>query len=431
MQSFDLTSEQQAAYCHIGAANNTFLTGRPGTGKSYLLKRIREEHGYDGGTIFVAPTGIVARALKCPTIHSFFELPCEPLMATEASPSQECLWRLRACDMLIVDEISMVRSDVFSEMDRRLRIAKQQDLPFGGIPVTVCGDFHQLPPVVEDQLLGESLRQTYGGIFAFETESWRKAGFRKIALTRPMRQADDPDFLTILNVIREDRPEIMEAIARLNRQIRPREEGIPVLCCRRAEVRAINQAKLQALPGQAVTFKAHLRRFAPYSEQMGKELHDLPCDEEITLKEGCEVMVLRNQAGSCVNGDRGVVEAWTDDAVSVRLQYNQQTALFQREEWPVLSYGLDENGKLEIQHVASAWQFPLAVGYATTIHKAQGMTLDRVHIDIGKGCWEPGQFYVAVSRVRRLADLTLEKEVGYFDVMPAGGMSQRLKSMGL
>lgn len=106
MQSFDLTSEQQVAYCHIGAANNTFLAGRPGTGKSYLLKRVREEHGYDGGTIFVAPTGIVARALKCPTIHSFFELPCEPLMATEASPLQKCLWRLRAAPMQPADGIA-------------------------------------------------------------------------------------------------------------------------------------------------------------------------------------------------------------------------------------------------------------------------------------------------------------------------------------
>lgn len=374
------------------------------------------------------PTGIAARNLSCATIHSFFELPCEPLLDTKAFPSHECLERLRACEVLIIDEISMVRSDIFTEMDRRMRLAKDRDLPFGGIPVTVCGDFHQLPPVVEDALLGEALRETFGGVFAFETKAWADARFQTCILKQQVRQADDPEFLELLNAIRTDGAGIMVAIAQLNQRVMRREKDIPVLCCRRAEVRAINQSRLEELAGPVVTFKAYCQVYLP-SEQIGKDLHDLPCDEELVLKRNCEVMVLRNQPnGCCVNGERGVIESWNDDAITVRLQ-NNHSALLRREEWPVLAYGLDKDRKLEIQHVASVWQFPLAAGYATTIHKAQGTTLARVHIDIGRGCWEPGQLYVALSRVRRLADLTLEKELGYFDVMPTGGIPQRLKSM--
>ena len=430
MNFMQLTEEQAQAYEQIEMGQNVFLTGRAGTGKSFILQAIYKAHACDGVTAFVAPTGIAARNLGGVTIHSFFGLPCMPFIDASFQPSSSVIGRLRACERLIVDEISMVRSDILTEMDRRMRLAKDKDKPFGGCQIVVCGDFHQLPPVVEDQLVGESLYYYYGGVFAFETEAWRLAGFSTFVLKQQIRQAEDPPFLAMLNAIRENRPGIMQAIDNLNKQVKSREDGIPALCCRREEVCAINQARLAALAGSAVRFHARVQILvSPDEEPIWKELHDLPCDEEIVLKRGCEVMVLRNLPGGCVNGDRGVVESWTPDSVSVRLQYNKQALSLRRVEWPIFTYCLDMDGKLKIQHIASVWQFPLALGYATTIHKAQGSTLARAHIDIGRGCWESGQLYVALSRVRHLADLTLERPVNYCDVAPTA-LVDRLNRMG-
>ena len=424
----DLTYEQNLAYHKICMGDNVFLTGRPGTGKSHLLQAFFKEHGMDGTTAFVAPTGMAARNIGGVTIHSFFELPCTPILDTPSYPSPRAFLRLRACEVLIVDEISMVRSDIFTAMDRRMRLAKAcPHLPFGGCQVVLCGDFHQLPPVVESPFISEELFRKYGGIFAFETEAWQQADFQSIILKQQIRQSEDPDFIAMLNAIRENSPEIMDAITALNSQVRTRDEDTPVLCCRRNEAAAINHAMLDAIPGPAVAFKACVHVFHD-TEPIAKELQELPCDEEIVLKEGCKVMVLRNCPGVCVNGDTGVVESWSDDTVTVRLQ-NSLTTQFERVEWPLYTYSLDVNGKLEIQHIASVWQFPLTLGYATTIHKAQGSTLRRAHIDIGVGCWESGQLYVALSRVRHLDDLTLERAVGYQDLAPSS-LNERLIELG-
>lgn len=423
-----LTDEQSNAYFQISMGKNVFLTGQPGTGKSHLLRSIFLAHGHDGTTAFVVPTGMAARNIGGVTIHSFFELPCTPILDTPSYLSPRAFMRLRACEVLIVDEVSMVRSDIFTAMDRRMRLAKAcPHLPFGGCQVVLCGDFHQLPPVVESPCLVEALIKAYGGIYAFETETWQQADLQSIILKQQIRQSEDPDFIAMLNAIRENGPEIMGAIATLNSQVRTRDEDTPVLCCRRNEAAAINHAMLDSIPGSAVAFKARVHVFHDI-EPIAKDLQELPCDEKIVLKEGCKVMVLRNCPGVCVNGDMGVVESWSDDTVTVHLQ-NSLTTQLQRVEWPLYTYSLDVNGKLEIQHIASVWQFPLTLGYATTIHKAQGSTLRRAHIDIGVGCWESGQLYVALSRVRHLDDLTLERAVGYQDLAPSA-LNERLTELG-
>ena len=212
------------------------------------------------------------------TIHSFFGLPCMPLVDTPLPISNAVIERLRACKRLIVDEISMVRSDIFTEMDRRMRLAKGNDKPFGGCQIVACGDFHQLPPVVENQLLVETLLGNYRGIFAFETETWQQTAFTPIVLKQQMRQAEDPVFLWILNAIRDNHPEIIQAINTLNTQVKSREDGIPALCCRREEACAINQARLEALPGEEFRFRAQTHynyHISPELDTIGNEFHDL------------------------------------------------------------------------------------------------------------------------------------------------------------
>jgi ATP-dependent exoDNAse (exonuclease V) alpha subunit len=385
---------------------NVFLTGKAGTGKSTFLQYFRQHTKKK--IAVVAPTGVAALNVGGQTIHSFFRLKPTLIDVTTLKPIRNKV--LKALQLLIIDEISMVRADVFDGIDHSLRIARRSNESFGGVQLCVIGDLFQLPPVITHHE-SELFSQRYRSPFFFCTQAYEDAEFKRVEFSHIHRQ-NDAEFIGILNAIRNGVCQEPELHTLNNRHIAKATPapGTLVLTATNALAESINNTKLAALSGRLRTYTGVT------SGNFGLQDTRLPAAESLRLKEGAQVMFVKNDSGGrWVNGTIGIVETLEDEHITVRV--GEFSYDVKPEKWKNLSYELSETtNKIVEKTLGSYTQFPLALAWGITIHKAQGKTLDRVIIDLGHGAFAAGQLYVALSRCKTLSGIALKQPVSPKDI---------------
>lgn len=383
---------------------NLFLTGRAGSGKSVQLRRYVSRN--KDRVLRVAPTGIAALNCGGATIHRVFRLPIHPIV-DKPHEIAKCAMKagdeLKSAHTLLVDEIGMVRTDIWDCIDKILRLVKRRDEPFGGVRIIGFGDLYQLPPIVkgaEESYFKEKYNTTRGYFFC--SPAMRENPFKVVELTRVFRQRDDR-FIQILNSARVGKI-TTEQLALLNSRYRPdfkAADGFVTLCPRNATADAINSSRLASLPGKEVEY------VADYDEGFPK--NSMPTDEFLKLKVGCQVMVIKNlypDSGEMIpNGKVGIIKELHSQHVIVNIDGRDIDV--GREEWESHKPTV-HNGKLDSDCVGVFEQIPLKVAYAITIHKSQGVTMDKCIIDMDGGAFADGQTYVAFSRCRSLDGIILK-----------------------
>ncbi|WP_341989157.1 DEAD/DEAH box helicase [Azorhizobium sp. AG788] len=399
------------ALAHIDAGARAILVlGGAGTGKTTFLHELRKSPR--GRQVFLAPTGVAALQLGGQTLHSFFGIPPRILNPEDVKPRVQVRRLLKKLDRLVIDEISMVRADLLDTVDRTLRIARESNVPFGGVQVVLVGDFLQLPPVVpnvEQQVLEQ---MGYEGPFAFHARVLADHAVAHVPFTVVHRQSDS-EFIRHLGAIRRGE-NLREALAALNEAcVRPHRSGVlPVLLTpTNARADAYNQRGLAALAGNERVFEGALKG------EFGLDGDRLPVPERLVLKTGARVMALRNDpARRWVNGSVGTVTGIGAHSALVRLD-GGGTVEIEAFTWERIRYAFDDaTGRIEGQVVGTFSQLPLVPAWAMTMHKAQGLTLEDVRIDFDNGAFAAGQSYVALSRARSLAGLSLVREIRPSDI---------------
>ena len=412
-----VTDEMQQAIELIQNTNeNLYITGKAGTGKTTFLKYIVEN--IEKRFIITAPTGIAAVNAGGITLHSFLNIPFGVLGPTSAQdskffPAKKAL--ANAIDILVIDEISMVRADVLDFVDIKLRLYRQNSEPFGGIQVVMFGDLHQLPPVVTSAEKN-ALATYYPGPYFFNAKVFREKGFRIVELTHIFRQSD-ANFITILNNIRNYHltpDDIASLEERRNKTLSADYGGKYIhICSLKNDVVEINH-KLLGTPTHS--YKAIL--------DGDFNANSMPCDDVLSLRVGARVMTLVNdREHRFYNGSLGFVSALSENTVTVALD-NGNTVELAPFNWEQAEYKVQEclvNGvpekKIERVVKGGCKQIPLTLAWAITIHKSQGLTFDNIVIH-SKGMFCPGQLYVALSRCTSLEGIASENFISQRMIFP-------------
>lgn len=388
-----------------------FVTGRAGTGKSTLLRAICNM--LPDEKVVVAPTGLAAVNVGGQTIHSFFSLPPRLIQSQDIRRSRNGRV-MRKMKLLIIDEVSMVRSDLMAGIDQSLRVNRGRPHdPFGGVRLAMFGDLHQLPPVIQEADVAAHLETQHGGPFFFSHGALLDgAGTQRLELTQIFRQSDET-LIEILNRLRDGEIEGDE-LKVLNERVAPirtlsEGEAYVILTPTNAAARRINLAYLEALPGRATAFEASVTGDYNPSAQ--------PTDQTLVLKSGAKVILLRNDPdGRWVNGTIARIARLESEAVTIEIDGKEHEV--EPAEWEQRRYAFDQTKDKVVESVAGTFrQLPLRLAWALTIHKAQGLTLDKVYIDLGRGTFAHGQAYVALSRCRSLAGLALARPLKPQDVL--------------
>ncbi|MBY9066308.1 AAA family ATPase [Hyphomonas sp. WL0036] len=383
-----------------GAQGNLFLTGRAGTGKTTLLRKFLSDAGEKA--VVLAPTGVAAMNAGGQTIHSFFKLPPRLVEAQDVRrlPNARVV---RAVETVVIDEISMVRADMLDAIDRSLKLNRGSKRPFGGVRMILSGDLHQLPPVVSADE-GPILQERFGGSYFFNAPAFREAEFSLLALKHVFRQ-EDPRFLALLGALRTGRvtPADELVLERLvsRRSASDASDTHVVLTPNNANAFRINQSRLASLKGERKVFPATVQ--GQFDEK------SYPTELDLELKVGARVMMIRNDPeGRWVNGSLAHVAGFSSRAVIVEIDgsvYEIEPAA-----WEKYRYDFEmDTKKVKREVVGTFKQVPLRLAYAVTIHKAQGLTLDKVFIDFDSGMFAHGQAYVAFSRARTLEGLEISR----------------------
>ena len=390
-----------------------FSTGKAGTGKTTFLRKLKRES--PKRMVVIAPTGIAAINAGGVTIHSFFQIPFAPYVPESSfSTNGQATYRfrfgkekiniIRSMDLLVIDEISMVRADLLDAVDEMLRRYRDRHKPFGGVQLLMIGDLQQLAPVVKDEEW-QMLKKYYDTPYFFSSRALKQTEYYTIELKTVYRQSDGA-FLDLLNRIRENHcdPQVLEA---LNRRYLPdfqprKEEGYIRLVTHNYQAQRINNYELEQLPGRSYAFRATINgKFPEYS---------YPTDELLELKKGAQVMFVKNDSSGehrYYNGMIGEVTDLSADSIEVRAKDSTAAFLLQEEEWANAKYVLDEESKEIVEDIEGTFrQFPLKLAWAITIHKSQGLTFERAIIDASSS-FAHGQTYVALSRCKTLEGLVL------------------------
>ncbi|MBQ9290541.1 MAG: AAA family ATPase [Clostridia bacterium] len=407
-------SEEQAAVFQSLENRHTsfFITGKAGTGKSVLL-RFFVEHTKKK-VVVLAPTGIAAIHVGGQTIHSFFGMDAAVQDTKDPESVHSGMTDLRRrelslLDCIIIDEISMVRVDMMDMIDRKLRLARNQDIPFGGCQIIAFGDLFQLPPVVKEEAVEKFLHRRYGTLYFFGAPGYKERPFIFVELTKVFRQSD-PAFIAMLNHIRMGETQWRE-MEHLNSRYSPLppSRGTIVLTSRNDAAQEINQSRLDEIPSEEF-------RYAGSVSGVFEE-DDLPTSLTISLKVGAQIMMLRNDPGrKWFNGTLGKVAALSEHSIHVEIEgkvYPVDQAVWIQHEYTYHP----ENETISRRAVGSFQQYPIRLAYAITIHKSQGQTFDSVILDYSEGAaFAPGQTYVALSRCRSFDSLYLTSTLSVEDV---------------
>lgn len=387
-----------------------FVSGKAGTGKSTLIRYLKSK--YQGNVVVVAPTGVAALLVNGATIHSFFRFP--PRLVTDDDIQLVRDRKLyRKLDLLIIDEISMVRVDLIDAIDKFLKLNRESEEPFGGVSVLMVGDLFQLPPVVTRQDVEGLMRMKYDSPYFFSAKAFKQCRLVAKELTRVFRQTDT-EFINLLNGVRVSE-KLDDLLPLLNQRCVAGEtnsNNVVTLSCHNYIADTINDRELDNLPGTERTY------IGTVSGSFEVEKVRLPSPINLTLKPGAQVMFTKNGV-HWVNGTMGKVIELDEDVIRVEAGEGPYRMVHevQRVNWETYKYTYDESAD-KINPVSSGRyrQFPLMLAWAITIHKSQGKTLDKVRIDLGTGAFEYGQVYVALSRCRSLKDIQLVRPIRNGDV---------------
>ncbi len=395
---------------------NIFLTGKAGTGKTTFLQHIKKHS--QKRLVVVAPTGVAAINAKGVTIHSFFQMPFGPILP-ESDPRQmrnqfqrkfnkDKINIIRSLDLLIIDEISMVRADLLDGIDQVLRRYKNRNQVFGGVQVLMIGDLQQLSPVVKPQEW-ELLKLHYQNVFFFSSKAFQSCNALGIELKHIYRQADEK-FIGILNEIRNNRLSEQSAEILNNRYdptfSPPADSGYITLTTHNNRANAINDAELQKLKGKTFKFKAEVEgKFSEYA---------YPTHEVLELKKGAQVMFIKNDSSGekrYYNGKIGKITSIDKNNITVMCPGDDEEIEVQEETWENTTYTIDPETKEIKSEVAGSFkQIPLRLAWAITIHKSQGLTFEKAIID-AEASFAHGQTYVALSRCKSLEGIVLKSKI--------------------
>lgn len=420
-----------------------FLTGKAGTGKTTFLKYLREHSSKN--MIVAAPTGVAAINAGGVTLHSLFQLPLHPFLPTENN-KQELLSRiryqkqriqlLRKMELLVIDEISMVRCDVLDAVDAILRsVRRNHHAPFGGVQILFIGDLFQLPPVAKRDEWDNLLGNYYSSPFFFDSKAVKEQTPLLIELTKIYRQKEQ-SFVDLLNKVRNnymDKDDFDELNGRYIPDFHPSaDEKYITLTSHNAQADNINQVKLQKLNTPSFTYKAKIE--GDFPENI------FPAEQELVLKEGTQVMFIKNDAAEkkYFNGKIGMVSRLEKDKVTVNC--DGQDIIVTEETWENVKYTLNRSDeKLEQQVQGRFFQYPLRLAWAITIHKSQGLTFDKVMIDAASS-FSSGQVYVALSRCTSLEGIVLLSKIpstavhsnqqvveAHTSLVPKGSLAERFQ----
>ena len=410
--SFDDIKDQVIDLLNGDEQEFIYLTGAAGTGKTTLLEVVKAE--LDKKMIVVAPTGIAALNIGGTTINSAFRIGFDTFPEITKSKDPRFNKLLKKLEVLIIDEVSMVRAPMLDAISHTLKIHRGNDEPFGGVSVLACGDLFQLPPVVkeyEEKIIFDK----YDSIYFFSAHSFKEFTQPKFfELTKSFRQEDDSDFYDLLNNIRLG-VNLQDTINSFNRTCFSPESGTEssmIITSRKNRAEQINEEMLKQIDGTQVVTKS--------LEQGDLNENDLPAPRELKIKVDAKVMFIKNDSdGRWVNGTVGVVTQCSEKTKKyIRVKVGKDIHKVEREEWNKVRYIYDEDDDEMFEEVVSSFkQFPLKLGWAVTIHKAQGLTLESCSVDLGSGAFATGQAYVALSRCKTMNSLNLYQELRTSDAM--------------
>ncbi|MFT6220460.1 MAG: ATP-dependent exoDNAse (exonuclease V) alpha subunit [Myxococcota bacterium] len=400
-----LSKEQKEAVYAIEDGESIFVSGSAGTGKSYLLQYLKTNYS-DHGLHITASTGIAAVNVGGQTLHSWAaiglgNLPAEQIIENLFSAKFSRVRRkLKLAKMLAIDEISMISAPVFDLINELLKAIRQNDKPFGGLQLILFGDFLQLPPINRDGQMASDYQ------FCFQSKAWKELDPRSIMLKTVFRQADQ-NFVNLLNNIRfgklsDEDLDILQSRINLpeqNSAIRP-----TILASHNAQVDAINRVELQKIVNSSKVFSAKFSGNPTKKDFLRK---NCLAPESMELKVGAQVMMLKNtyQKEGIINGSLGIIQDFSKKTNHPIVRFNNGVLLtIAPEIWALEKFDVE---KREIVTEAEMSQVPLLLAWAMTIHKSQGMTLDKVKCDLSK-VFADGQIYVALSRVKTLEGLYID-----------------------
>ena len=397
---------------------SVFLTGKAGTGKTTFLRNIVST--LNKRSVVLAPTGVAAINAGGVTIHSFFQLPLCPYLpdvkelVTEyqmpdkyKSLRKEKIKIIRTLDLVIIDEISMVRADLLDAVDMTLRRYRRSSKPFGGVQLLMIGDVQQLPPVVTDEER-PYIEQVYPSPFFFHSKALQQTNYITIELTKIFRQ-QDKTFISLLNNIRDnhfDRATLDALNARYKPRFNPPDsEGYIRLTTHNWQANEVNQRKLGSLTSKPFELKASVEGNFPETSY--------PTEATMTLKKGAQVMFVKNDSNShqYYNGKLATVEGYDPEEGVAVVDKEGNHIVVKHERWENIKYEIDESDNQIKQRIDGTFtQYPLRLAWAITVHKSQGLTFDKVIIDAASA-FTYGQVYVALSRCRSLEGLVLASPI--------------------
>jgi hypothetical protein len=418
MMNIHTNPQLELAFDYIRETSTSiFLTGKAGTGKTTFLRRVRQDAGKR--LVVAAPTGVAAINAGGVTLHSLFQLPFGLFLPEGQRPqeqrrySREKLNLIRSMELLVIDEISMVRCDLLDAVDESLRRLRNDDRPFGNIQLLMIGDLHQLPPVVKPEDW-DTLQRYYDTPYFFGSLALRQSNYVSIELKHIYRQSD-ATFIELLNKVRDNCLD-NESLRLLNsRYVRnfqaPQNEAYITLTSTNAVAHEINGRNLGCLPGATHAFVAQVEGNFPESAY--------PTEERLEFKPGAQVMFIKNDPSPekrFFNGRIGCITSIDDGIISVRCAGDASDIAVTPAEWMNVKYTLNEQTKeIEEQVLGMFVQMPLKLAWAITIHKSQGLTFDRAIIDAA-AAFAHGQVYVALSRCKTFEGIVLLSPIHYTSV---------------
>ena len=418
MSEFELSESLKLLFDELeNTGQSIFLTGKAGTGKSTFLRYFTDHTNKN--YVVLAPTGVAALNVDGQTIQRFFRFTINvtPNTVYQAINRVEDSSIYLNLDMIIIDEISMVRADLLECIDIFLRKILKSNMPFGGIQMVFIGDLFQLPPIVPRKEK-EAYEKGYKSPYFFSANLGHLFNFKTVELSKVYRQKD-PELIRILNAVRENNM-TQDQFNAINQQVDPycceRHTNAIVICTTRESAKAINNRRLSKIDTEKTIFDAYVVDHFPES--------NAPTEVHLELKVGAQVMFVNNDRDErWVNGTIGIIETIEESEITVGIydedwSHIRSTVTVERYTWETFDLVWDEEKEvLEKKVKGSLTQFPLMLAWAMTIHKAQGKTFDKIIIDLGSQAFAHGQVYVALSRCTTLAGITLRRPVRKEDII--------------
>ena len=406
--NFELSDEAKKAYeLILSQTPVTFITGRAGTGKTTFIQYLRNV--YKGNLVVLAPTGMTAINIKGQTIHSFFRFPPRTFEDDEISNNYNKI--IDQIDMIIIDEVSMVQSDLIDHIDFALKKWKKKQVAFGGVQLVLVGDCFQLSPWIKFGAEKKRFEAKYKSQWFFDAGALQNIEFEPVNFTKIYRQKD-PNFIRVLNRLRINRYsdndiQYINNICFNNKNI---DQEQIILTTINEHADNLNKIELDKINSEIKKYNA--KKVNMITDEISKTI-----PECLELKVGAKVVITKNINGA-VNGSLAIVKEMYDDRVAIEVCDTKKIVVCTFEKWEQFEYEWDEiNKKISSHKIGEYSQLPLRLGWAITIHKSQGLTFNSIKIDLTKGVFAPGQTYVALSRCKTLNKISLVKKLVNKDII--------------